>query len=140
MEFYKNRIICKSDEKNFQKEKSWVKLNTVREVELWEYNSIQSIARELEWVFDKFIIIKNSETWECFERKISDITLFKEWTETKSRKWERKWEIETREEKRFIFIISFEKEKKYWAYVDVDEEMLSEEPPLLREIKRESRR
>lgn len=110
MEFFKDRIVCKSNEDNFHKERVWIKNNTLREVEVREYNCIKNFWENFVW---KFIQIRNSETWEVFERQITDITLFKEWDERikRSKKYEEALDEENFTlEKRFIFVISFREE------------------------------
>lgn len=108
MEFFEKRIICKSTNEFFEKEKSWIKNNTIREVGIDESKSIEKFMYKNE-SFKKHIVIRNVETWEFFEREISDISLFKQWETHESQKLDSKsWnDVRTWKEEHFIYIISF---------------------------------
>lgn len=96
MEFYKNRIVVKSTPENFEKEKCWVKNNTVRSLyrlfdEFSETVTYDDKRKQVEYKkmeharihnSIEFIVIRNTDTWEFFERKVTDISVFRdEWEE-----------------------------------------------------------
>jgi len=107
MRYFPNRIICKSTPDNFSKEKSGLKNNTVREVWEEEFKNLNTFitgvpsSRMVWWwpCVDRRskIVIENTETWESFERYISDITQYKRYED-------QSWEVL---QWVYVYIISF---------------------------------
>lgn len=80
MEFFEKRIVVKSTPKNWEKEESWIKSNTFRVVKWNEYHSLIRFIEDMQnnpWK-DRFIVVRNTDTWDFFERIITDITYLKD--------------------------------------------------------------
>lgn len=111
MRYFPNRIIAKSIPENFDKENSGIKSCTVREVDSSERKVLENFWRQKrERVFSlnqACITIENTETWESFERVITDITFFKSYHD---------WEKDI-----YLYIISFKNERDVELWVDSDD-------------------
>ena len=79
MKIENNTIIFKSAPEYYQKEKSGLKCNTVRQItKPDEYKAFHDFYRCFEAISNKTIKIINSESGESFLRRITDISIFKE--------------------------------------------------------------
>ena len=79
MKIENNTIIFKSAPEYYQKEKSGLKCNTVRQItKPDEYKAFHYFYRYFDILHNKTIKIINSESGEYFTRRLSDINTFKE--------------------------------------------------------------
>jgi len=78
MKIENNTIIFKSTPEYYQKEKAGLKCNTVRQItKPDEYKAFHDFYRCFEAISNKTITIINVDTEESFNRRLTDISVYK---------------------------------------------------------------